>query len=193
MPRRIYLFDPPDRFVAGTVGEPGQRTFFLQAGKSGRLVSVALEKVQVAVLTQRLTDLLDEAGRLGVGPADETAPAMPDVAPLDEPIIEAFRVGTMTLTWDGEAGLVTVEARAVVDQDEDDDDADEDGLDEEEAIDDAADGPDVFRVRIAAGEARAFVQRATRIVAAGRPPCPLCGLPLNPEGHICPRRNGYVN
>ena len=192
MPRRIYMFDPPDRFVAGTVGVPGQRTFFLQAGKSGRLVSVALEKVQVAALAQRLTELLEVAASQGAGAADETAPAMPDVAPLDEPIIEAFRVGTMTLTWDGDAGLVTVEARALVD-DEDEDADDDDDADDATAADDDAEGPDVFRVRIPAGEARAFIQRATRIVAAGRPPCPLCGLPLNPEGHICPRRNGYVN
>ena len=66
MPRRRYIFDPPDRFVAGTIGEPGDRTFFLQAREGGRVVSVALEKVQVAVLAERLGALLDELDLRGI-------------------------------------------------------------------------------------------------------------------------------
>src|SRR5260370_111542 len=55
----------------------------------------------------------------------------------------------------------------------------------------AADGPAVLRVRITPAMARAFAQRALQIVAAGRPPCPLCGLPLDAQGHVCPRQNGH--
>ena len=65
--------------------------------------------------------------------------------------------------------------------------------DEEEAFDDdAEDGPDLLRVRITPLAARAFVGRALRVLAAGRPPCPLCGQPLDPQGHLCPRRNGHL-
>ena len=64
MPRRRYIFDPPDRFVAGTIGEPGDRTFFLQAREGSRVVSVVLEKVQVAVLAERLGALLDPQGHI---------------------------------------------------------------------------------------------------------------------------------
>ncbi len=175
MPRRRYLFDPPDRFVAGTVGEPGHRAFFLQARDGARVVSILLEKVQVAVLADRLGELLNELERRGIpevlaSGADPT-PGAGDTGPLDEPLNEAFRAGSLTLGWDGTASRILVEARA---QDED--------------------GPDLLRVRITAADARSFVARASRVIASGRPPCPLCGQPLDPQGHICPRRNGpYVN
>jgi uncharacterized repeat protein (TIGR03847 family) len=194
MPRRRYIFDPPDRFVAGTIGEPGDRAFFLQAREGRRVVSVALEKVQVAVLAERLGALLEELGRRGVAEI-EAAAAEPDLegdvdsddnGPLDEPLNEAFRAGSLTLGWDGGAGRVLVEARA---QDEDGE-----AIDPDEDDDEDEDGPDLLRVRMTAATARGFVARAERVVAGGRPPCPLCGAPLDPLGHICPRRNGqYVN
>src|SRR6476619_7469931 len=105
MPRRRYLFDPPDRFVAGTVGEPGNRTFFLQAREGGRVVSVALEKTQVAVLADRLGELLAELERRGEPAVVTGGTATADAAPLDEPLIEAFRAGSLTLGWDGGAEL----------------------------------------------------------------------------------------
>jgi uncharacterized repeat protein (TIGR03847 family) len=193
MPRRRYIFDPPERFVAGTIGDPGNRTFFLQARDGGRVVSVALEKVQVAVLAERLSDLLGELDRRGVPhavPDDELpelgAVAGDDAAPLDEPLVEAFRAGSLTLGWDPDAELVLLEARA---QDEDGE-----AIDPDEDDDEDEDGPDLLRVRLTAEAARSFVARAARVIAGGRPPCPLCGAPLDPRGHICPRRNGhYVN
>jgi uncharacterized repeat protein (TIGR03847 family) len=224
MPRRTYFFDPPDRFVAGTVGEPGKRTFFLQARKAGQLVSVVLEKVQVQVLAERLDQLLDELEARGItSPNDETAGV--DSEPLDEPLIEAFRATTLTLGWDVDAERVLVEARAEpveveieaeIDDDEEEgtsaglESAAEPGEGEvtESALDaslaasiiaafesvDDDDGPDVLRVRVTAQAARSFVERAAKVVASGRPPCPLCGQPLDPQGHICARRNGhYVN
>ena len=191
MPRRRYIFDPPERFVAGTVGEPGERTFFLQARDGGRVVSVVLEKVQVAVLADRLNRLLDELDQRGVTVVTPLlADTTPDAEPLDEPIVEAFRAGTLTLGWDGSSDRVLVEARAQTDE------GDEDEAGEAEVLvdDEAEDGPDVFRVLLTAPAARAFVERAVRVIASGRPPCPLCGQPLDPQGHICPRRNGhYVN
>ena len=81
MPRRRYLFDPPERFVAGTVGDPGNRTFFLQAREGERVVSVALEKVQVAVLAERLGELLDELERRGEPAVALATPMAPTPAP----------------------------------------------------------------------------------------------------------------
>ncbi len=187
MPRRRYLFDPPEQFVAGTVGQPGDRTFFLQAREGPRVVSVVMEKVQVAVLAERLGELIAELERRGV-PDAVLLPTEPtdDSGPLDEPINEAFRAGSLTLGWDGGAEKVLVEARA---QSEDGEAIDPDDDDDEDE-----DGPDLLRVRISLAAARSFVTRAARVVASGRPPCPLCGMPLDPQGHICPRRNGhYVN
>ncbi len=184
MPRQLFLFDPPERFVAGTVGQPGDRTFYLQASGGGRTVSVALEKVQVAVLAERLEELLEEVRRRGVGDVPPAAPrSLEDTAPLDAPVEEEFRVGTMGLAWDGDDDRVVAEALAQ--QDPDAPEA------EVEPLADAEEGPDALRVRMTAEAARAFIHRAERVVAAGRPPCPLCSLPLDPEGHICPRQNGH--
>ncbi len=185
MPRRRYIFDPPDRFVTGTIGDPGQRTFFLQARDGGRVVSVALEKVQVAVLADRLGQLLLELEKRGITTATGTEGGG-DTSPLDEPLNEAFRAGALTLGWDGDTEQVLIEARA---ESEDGEPVDPDEDDPEDE-----DGPDLLSVRLSADTARAFVERAVRVVASGRPPCPLCGQPLEATGHICPRRNGqYVN
>jgi uncharacterized repeat protein (TIGR03847 family) len=209
VPRRIYDFGVPDRFVTGTVGQPGHRTFFLQARKGTAIVSVVLEKVQVQVLAERLALLLAEVARRGVQVPEALAPSDDDTAPLGEPLVEAFRVGTMTLGWDSEREQVVVEARAQQESDDDEDDEDdEEDADADDDADDAddadepatlefddsdPDGPDLVRVRLTPLAARAFVERSLRTVAAGRPPCPFCGLPLDPTGHICPRKNGYVH
>jgi uncharacterized repeat protein (TIGR03847 family) len=185
VPRQVFLYDPPERFVAGTVGQPGQRTFFLQATGAGRTTTVALEKEQVAVLAERIDELLDEVLRRsgGSAPVPAMAPAeLEDQAPLDQPLLEEFRVGTMALAWDADEERVVVEALARVAEDEEV---------SELPDDDDEDGPDLLRVRLSGATARAFAKRALAIVAAGRPPCPFCGLPIDPEGHICPRQNGY--
>lgn len=182
MARRIHDFDPVDRFVAGTVGLPGERTFFLQARAGERLVSVVCEKVQVAALADRLDLLLDELRGRGV---DVPPATPPDREPLDEPIDEAFRVGVLTIAWDTRTEEVILEARALRDEE-----ASEEEDEEDEKDDDDPDGPDLLRVRLVPRAVAAFVQRAREIVAAGRPPCPWCGQPLERTGHYCPRKNG---
>ncbi len=190
VPRLIHLFDVPQRFVAGTVGVPGERTFFLQAVDGQRVVSVALEKVQVTALAAKLLELLDEVRRRGVAGATlvgsarlsgpDSGRVLEDVGPLAAPVEEEFRVGTMALAWDGDEGMVVVEAMAQRAP----------GAAAAEPLTDAAeDGPDVLRVRLQPAQVRSFVRRAQRVVAAGRRPCYLCGLPLDPEGHRCPRLN----
>jgi uncharacterized repeat protein (TIGR03847 family) len=194
VPRQVFRFDLPERFVAGTVGEPGSRTFFLQARGQGRLTSVVMEKEQVAALADRLDALLDEVVRRSSGAAP--VPALPpgdldDLGPLDQPIVEEFRVGTLTLAWDGEEERVVIEAFATR-GDEEADEADEADEDADADPDEAAeDDRDLLVVRLTGAAARAFVKRAKAVVSAGRPPCPLCAQPLDPEGHICPRQNGY--
>ncbi len=178
-PRRIHVFDPPERFVAGTVGGPGERVFYLQAREGVRLISVALEKAQVQSLAERLRELLDELGRRGVDVSEPVAPAGVDVAPLDLPLDEEFRVAAIALGWDPARRRVVLEAQAPGESTT------------AEALSDDEDGPDVLRVHLTTQEGRAFVTRSQRVVAAGRPPCPLCGLPLDPAGHTCPRLNGH--
>ena len=180
MSRQFFFFDQPRRFVVGTVGEPGERVFFLQASDNGRLVSVALEKAQVTVLAERMEQLLTEvAVRLGAELPDEVEP---DTEPLESPIDEEFRVSAMALAYDSESDLIIVEAQAASEDTE---------IAEATLLEDVEDGPDALRVRLKQHAAVEFIERARRVVAAGRPPCPLCNQPLDPSGHVCPRNNGY--
>jgi uncharacterized repeat protein (TIGR03847 family) len=182
MARVIHVFRQPDRFVAGTVGEPGDRSFYLQASEDVRQVSVLLEKQQVAVLAERVGSLLDEVSRqFGAEVPDAAPDDLIDTEPLIVPLEEEFRVGTMGLGWDSESQAVVIELLAVT----------EDEVDESVVLGDAEEGPDALRVFLTPAEARAFAHRAERVVDAGRKPCPLCGQPLDPAGHVCPRLNGY--
>jgi len=183
----VHAFDPPERFVAGTVGPPGARTFFLQARSGGRVVSVALEKQQVAALAERMDELLDEvmASELSEAVIPAVAPlGLEDNEPLEQPIEEEFRAGTMTLSWDPADERVVIEVfpyteAAVLSPDQVDEEVEEPEPDE------------IFLVRIGAGAARAFVKRAEHVLEAGRPGCPFCGNPIDPDGHLCVRANGF--
>jgi len=205
MPRRVFSFDPPDRFVCGALGQPGQRTFFLQAAKGPQVVSVALEKAQVAVLAERLATLLLALRERGVDIGEERLGGMPELA---QPVIEEFRVGTLTLGWDDNLEKVFIEARELGDEDDEEDedeDVDEGAVDESEALRAAiarmsesesvgnAANLDVVRVQLEPNKALEFASGAIAVVQAGRPPCPMCGQPLEPTGHFCQRRNGYQN
>ncbi|GLU48882.1 DUF3090 domain-containing protein [Nocardiopsis ansamitocini] len=184
----VFQYDPPERFVAGTVGQPGERTFFLQAVGDGRVTSVALEKAQVTALAERVGELLDEVRRRFGDDTDLDATAGSDDAPLEQPIEEDFRVGTMALAWDSDTRRVVIEAQQIREVESGGEPTTEE---EVEAFADTETAHDVLRVYLTPAFARAFAGRALRVVAAGRPNCPLCGGPLDPEGHICPRQNGY--
>ena len=182
----IHSYDPPERFVAGTVGQPGQRTFFLQARDGTRVTSVVLEKQQVEVLAARIDELLDEVMSTG---GESTIPAvapldLEDSEPLEQPIVEEFRAGTMTLSWDTSDERIVVEVYPFTEEAVAAPDQPEEEIEEPEP-------EELFVVRMPAGLARAFSKRAQAVVAAGRQPCPFCGNPLDPEGHLCPRANGF--
>jgi len=183
MSRVIHVFRQPERFVAGTVGEPGDRSFYLQAIEESRTVSVLLEKAQVSVLAERIGALLQEvARRFGSElSADHEATDRTDLDPLAVPLEEEFRVGTMGLGWDADSKSIVVELLAVSEAE----------IDESVVLDDTEEGPDALRVFLTPPQARAFAERAEKVVSAGRPPCPLCAAPLDPRGHVCARLNGY--
>jgi uncharacterized repeat protein (TIGR03847 family) len=181
MARAIHVFRSPDRFVAGTVGQPGNRTFYLQAVHDTRVVSVMLEKQQVAVLAERISALLVEINRRFGTPIPPDTGEIDDLHPLVTPVDAEFRVGTMGLGWDSEAQTVVVELLAVSETE----------FDASVVLDDAEEGPDAVRVFLSPESAREFATRSNRVISAGRPPCPLCDEPLDPEGHICVRTNGY--
>ncbi|KQR98601.1 hypothetical protein ASG12_09250 [Williamsia sp. Leaf354] len=181
MPRAIHVFRSPDRFVAGTVGAPGDRTFYLQATHEARVVSVMLEKQQVQILADRIGALLEEINRRFGTPLPPESDHIEDLSPLIMPVDAEFRVGTMGLGWDAESEAVVVELLAIT----------EGEFDESVVLDDTDEGPDAVRVFLSTAAAREFAARSTRVISAGREPCPLCGLPLDPSGHMCVRTNGY--
>ncbi len=181
----VYDYDPPQRFVVGTVGEPGQRTFFLQASGGGRVTSVSCEKAQVAILAERVDELLDmvlrRTGPASGVPVGATESSL-DNDPLTAPIEEDFRVGVMSLAWDPDRLRVVIECLQVTEG--------TDVTDPAAAVE-ADPTLGMLRVTIDGVAARSFVRRAGALVAAGRPPCPFCDEALDPSGHVCPRQNGY--
>jgi uncharacterized repeat protein (TIGR03847 family) len=183
----VYDFDHPARFVAGTVGPPGMRTFFLQARDERRLISVSCEKEQLAAVAERLVELLDELsggpGGPGGAASEASAASYADDGPLETPIEDEFRVTTMSLGWDDERGVVLIEATHETDDPPDDADEPTEQTD--------ATAAESLRVTLSPAQARAFARRTQALVSAGRPPCPFCGGPLDPTGHVCPRANGY--
>lgn len=178
MTRRILTFSHPQRFVVGTVGEPGDRTFFLQVSDPDPL-SVVCEKEQAAVLAEKVVELLDQVRRSGVEIPEDVDEELIDTDALTQPIEPEFRVVSMGIGWDPADEAVIIEAHAESDSD-----------DVPDIGDDGA-GPDTLRVKMTPLDALAFSVRAGRVVAAGRPQCPFCHLPIDPDGHICPRANGY--
>lgn len=182
MSRVIHVFRQPERFVAGTVGEPGDRAFYLQAIEDARTISVLLEKQQVSVLAERIEALLAEiARRFGTEVDTGQEVESSDNDPLAVPLEEEFRVGTMGLGWDADSRSIVVELLAVTEEE----------VDESVVLDDTEEGPDALRVFLSPVQAREFADRAEKVVSAGRAPCPLCAEPLDPQGHVCVRLNGY--
>ena len=165
-----YEFTNPDRFIAGTVGEPGERAFYLQVRASSRLFSVAVEKAQVQALSARLEVMIAEIRKTDPLMIIEKLPT--DDAPLDSPIDAEFQIGAMSLAWDDDSKLICVELFELED-------------DEEESE------GEVVAVNISIAMAAAFSLRSKAVVNAGRLPCPFCGIPIDPRGHLCPRANGY--
>ena len=165
-----HEFSRPERFIAGTVGEPGERAFFLQVRSSYRLFSVAVEKAQVQAIIARLDVMVAEIRKSN--PLINIEKFSTDDAPLESPVEAEFQVGAMSLAWDEESTLICIELYELEEDEED--------LTGE-----------VVEIKISLGTAIAFTARSKAVVNAGRLPCPFCGIPIDPRGHLCPRANGY--
>lgn len=165
-----HIFTNPDRCVAGTIGAPGERAFFIQARDKNRVVSVALEKAQVQAIANRLELIVAEVRKSN--PLISVSSQPQDDAPLDTPVEEEFQVGAISLAWNDDTQLISFELYE---------------LDEDEQESHGH----VLEISFTLGVALAFVQRSKALVNAGRLPCPFCAIPIDPRGHLCPRANGY--
>lgn len=165
-----HEFSRPERFIAGTVGEPGERAFYLQVRSSYRLFSVAVEKAQVQAIIARLDVMVAEIRKSNPLISIEKFPS--DDAPLESPVESEFQVGAMSLSWDEVSALICIELYELEEDEEDS-------------------TGEVVEINISLGMATAFTARSKAVVNAGRLPCPFCGIPIDPRGHLCPRANGY--
>lgn len=179
MPTRVHDFSWPDRVVIGTIGVPGSRTFYLQVRTGAQIVSIALEKQQSALLAEKIDEILDQLITLEGNPF-----SVPTATPIElvdndqlDAVQEQFRTGAMSLGWDPTTAQVVIEAYPITDVDAGDNDESRDQDDVEV--------PEMLLVRMPVGTARAFAKRTREVVGAGRPICPLCGHPINADGHIC--------
>ncbi|AXJ11563.1 DUF3090 domain-containing protein [Arthrobacter sp. PM3] len=178
MSARVHEFSWPDRVVVGTIGVPGARTFYLQVRAGMQIVSIALEKQQSAQLAEKIDEVLDQLSTVEGNPF-----SVPTITPIElvdndqlEAVQEQFRAGAMTLGWDPTTAQIVIEVYPITDSDADDDD---------DPFDDDASDREMLLVRMPVGTARAFAKRTREIVGAGRPTCPLCGYPMDPDGHTC--------
>lgn len=156
-----FDFDAVERITVGTVGPPGERAFFIQARQGIELVTLKLEKSQVAALVTYLGELLQDLPRPG---------HLPDDLELEEPVVAEWVIGTLGITYDDEIDRFLLVAEEIADDDEE---------------------PGAARFIVTREQIAALAIRGTQLVEAGRPPCPLCGYPLDPKGHACPRTNGH--
>ena len=192
MAANVLELNPVSRITAGYIGVPGQRTFFLQARKGNQVVSLLMEKEQVAALAQSVLQLIEHLDQNF--PAMSTAPLPRNMA-LETPVQPLFRVGQMGLGYDQERDLLVLVAQEIRARAEDEEDEDEEEeADEFEADDggeiDEEEG-DIVRMWASRGQMEAMARHAIEMVKQGRPICPLCGQPINADGHFCPPRNGH--
>ncbi|MCC7165140.1 MAG: DUF3090 family protein [Anaerolineae bacterium] len=165
----VHDMNPVDRITVGAVGEPGQRTFYLQGRQGSLLVSLVTEKEQMNSLAQGVTELLTRMGEKADAPSDVSSYELA----LEEPLEPLFRVGQLGLGYDQNSELLVVAAYAFPEQE-----------DQEEL--------DVVRFWASRDQGRALARHITQVAAGGRPTCVLCGRPIDPRGHFCPRRNGHA-
>ncbi len=158
----MTAYEEPEVFTTGAVGDPGQRIFYLQAREGDDTTSVKLEKQQVMALAEYLGGLLHDL------PAPDI---VPEAAELIDPVIPDWTVGTIGVAYDNDRDRIVIVADELT--------ADED--------DDAIGAS--MRVAATRSQVRALIDRAEGLMAGGRPPCRLCGAPLDPSGHACPRAN----
>jgi uncharacterized repeat protein (TIGR03847 family) len=170
-------FERVDRITAGAVGEPGQRTFFIQAREDERVITILVEKEQVELLGTSILEILASVGReTGEGPQSNELGLEPPLEPL-------FRAGRLSIGYAEDRDLMLLEIEEQTEETEDEED-------EAPAPDDVA---EPARVRLWATREQMFAlaRHGAEVAERGRPRCRYCGNPMDPEGHMCPAMNGH--
>jgi len=169
----VVELDPVDRITVGAVGEPGERTFFIQARRGDRLVTILVEKQQVQLLSATVVEVLSGLDR-PVEAEDLAAGSMD----LEQPLDPEWRAGRLAVGYEEDRGLILLEAEELVPGDEDDEE-------EEISLGEQA------RLWATPEQMIALARHGAAVCAAGRPQCRFCGNPIEAEGHVCPAMNGH--
>jgi uncharacterized repeat protein (TIGR03847 family) len=160
-----------------TIGQPGERQFFIQIKSDSGINTLAVEKSQVIALVDRFEELIRELRRAKLASqADLAEKAEADDLPLELPIEQDFQIGIISIAWESDLVVINIQAAS---------------QEEELILDEFDTGPDLVIATLRISQVKGFCERARLIVSAGRPACPFCALPINPTGHLCPRANGY--
>ncbi|MCL7451790.1 MAG: DUF3090 family protein [Anaerolineae bacterium] len=172
MPYQVIELKPVDRITADAIGEPGSRVFYLQGRKGNRLVTLICEKEHVAGLAAAIDQVLLSLADGDAGAVVAPDPVIEGGMDLEYPLDPVFRVGEVNLGYDQVSETLVIIAYELLPEDEDA-------------------PPSVVRFWASPAQMRAFSMHGQEVVAAGRPICAMCGEPIDPEGHFCPRRNGH--
>ncbi len=164
--------NPVESFIVGTIGAPGEREFFLQAKFRGAIHSFAVDKSQVIALADRMALLIGELKAADYRFENVITPN------LEVPLIPEFQIGVISIVWLSDTEQVLLDLQAITEG-------------SSELPPEELEGPALFKLFMSPDLANNFISMARKVVAAGRAPCPFCGLPINKDGHLCPRANGY--
>lgn len=170
--------DPVDRITAGAVGDPGERTFFLQGKKGDQLVTLLVEKGQVQQLAAAIVEIL---ARIGADPAAEADTSTMELEPPLEP---EWRAGRLAIGYEEDRDILVLEVEELVPEEEDEDEA-------ASPLEDEGPEPAMVRFWATKDQMLALARHSAAVCAAGRPTCQFCGNPIDPEGHMCPAMNGH--
>lgn len=164
--------NPVYHLTIGTLGEPGNRTFYLQGSQGSQVISLVIEKEQAAILATSFEALLEDLNsKHPQGTRNAEEPVWTDLR-LREPVIPKFRVGHMGLGYDEDSDLVVLVAYELVEEDEE---------------------PNVVSFWTSRAQVKTLIQHTSEVVSSGRPICGNCGRPMDAEGHFCPHRNGHIH
>ena len=170
MARHIEI-NPANHLTIGTVGQPGNRTFFLQGGRGSEVISLVIEKIQAAAIADSFEELLADLAKEHPAISRDLQKGSVQIdLRLHEPVDPLFRVGNLGLGYNDELERVIVVAYELVAEEED---------------------ANMVSFWVKAHQAQALIEHARTVVSSGRPICGNCGNPIDADGHFCPHRNGY--
>ncbi len=166
-----FELNPATHLTVGAIGEPGQRTFYLQGRRAAQTISLIIEKEQASMLTVSFDSLLTELNEKYPVSRQTPEPAWRDMR-LQEPVAALFRVGNIGLGYNEGSDQVVLVAYELVDEGEE---------------------PNVVSFWASRDQIKLLIQHIQEVVQAGRPLCGNCGRPIDAEGHFCPQRNGHAH